>query len=57
MDFTDDVQQSLGEPGFLDLMEGLLAGRPPVKALRMDQLYDTQLAGRSIRPSGVWPPA
>ena len=43
--FTDDVQQSLGEPGFLDLMEGLLAGRPPDKGPKMDQLYDTQLAG------------
>ncbi len=42
---TDDVQQSLGEPGFLDLMEGLLAGRPPDKDPKMDQLYDTQLAG------------
>ena len=43
--FTDDVQQSLGEPGFLDLMEGLLAGRPPDKGPKIDQLYDTQLAG------------
>ncbi len=42
--FTDDVQQSLGEPGFLDLMESLLAGRPPVKGPKIDQLYDTQLA-------------
>jgi len=42
--FTDEVQQSLGEPAFLDLMEALLAGRPPAKGPQMEQLYDTQLA-------------
>lgn len=57
--FTDDVQQSLGEPGFLDLMEGLLAGRPPAKGPRLEQLYDTQLAalGNYLFNNGRYAPA
>jgi len=57
--FTEDVQQSLGEPGFLDLMEGLLAGRPPAKGPKLDQLYDTQLAalGNYLFNNGRYAPA
>jgi len=57
--FTEDVQQSLGEPGFLDLMEGLLAGRPPDKGPKLDQLYDTQLAalGNYLFNNGRYAPA
>lgn len=57
--FTEDVQRSLGEPGFLDLMEGLLAGRPPAKGPSLDQLYDTQLAalGNYLFNNGRYAPA
>jgi len=42
--FTEDVQKSLGEEGFLNLMEALLAGRPPPDGPNFQGLYDTQLA-------------
>ena len=42
--FTEDVQKSLGEGPFLDLMEALLTDRPPPGGPKLDGLYDTQLA-------------
>jgi len=42
--FTEDVQKSLGEEGFLDLMEALLGNRPPPGGPNFQGLYDTQLA-------------
>jgi len=42
--FTEDVQKSLGEETFLDLMEALLANRPPPEGPDLERLYDTQLA-------------
>jgi len=42
--FTEDVQKSLGEDAFLDLMEVLLGNRPPPGGPDFQGLYDTQLA-------------
>ncbi len=42
--FTEDVQKSLGEKPFLDLLEALLADRPPPDGPDLEDLYDTQLA-------------
>jgi hypothetical protein len=42
--FTEDVQKSLGQDAFLDLMEALLGNRPPPGGPNFQGLYDTQLA-------------
>ena len=42
--FTEDVQKSLGQDAFLDLMESLLGNRPPPGGPDFEALYDTQLA-------------
>lgn len=42
--FTEDVQKSLGEDALLDLMEALLAGRPPPDGPDLRGFYDTQLS-------------
>ncbi len=42
--FTEDVQKSLGQDAFLDLMESLLGNRPPPDGPDFQGLYDTQLA-------------
>jgi len=42
--FTEDVQKSLGEEAFLDVMEALLGNRPPPDGPAFQALYDTQLS-------------
>jgi len=42
--FTEDVQKSLGEEPFLELMEALLGDRAPAGGPDFERLYDTQLA-------------
>ena len=42
--FTEDVQKSLGEQKFLDVMEPLLANRPPPEGVDLEGLYDSQLS-------------
>jgi len=42
--FTEDVQKSLGEQAFLDVMEPLIANRPPPEGADLKNLYDSQLA-------------
>ncbi|MFO8013998.1 MAG: tetratricopeptide repeat protein [Phycisphaerae bacterium] len=42
--FTEDVQKSLGEDAFLDMMESLLGNRPPPGGPDFQGLYDTQMA-------------
>ena len=62
--FTADVQQSLGDKRFLDLVQALLTGgRPPADAMKIEQCYDPQLAalgnylfnnGRYAASAAVW---
>jgi len=42
--FTEDVQKSLGQENFLNLMESLLGDRPPAEGVDFSSFYDTQLA-------------